>query len=99
MQTYIELNDPEKSDEEKIKGHKQAEGSAEIRDALLLHTFIGLDAGRHGGGVDGAHTPCRGSRVHTAALAGHGPSLWPGCTQLFLSAAKKPAPNGHVCSN
>lgn len=58
MQTYIELNDPEQSDEEEVKGHKQAEGSSQVRDALLFHAFIGINAGRHRGGVDGAHTSC-----------------------------------------
>lgn len=97
MQTYIELNDPEQSDEEKVKGHKQAEGSSEVRDALLFHTFIGLDAGGHRGGVDGAHPPGCGSGVYAAALTGHDLSLTPGHTHCFLSPGKKAAPNSHVC--
>lgn len=99
MQTYIELNDPEQSDEEKIKGHKQAEGSSEVRDALLFHTFIGIDAGTYGRGADGAYDPCCGSRVHTAALTGHDLSLTPGHTHCFLSSAKKAAPNSHFWSS
>lgn len=99
IQTYIELNDPEQSDEEKVKGHKQAEGSSEIRDALLFHTFIGINAGRHRGGVDRAHTPCCGSQVHAAAQTGHDLSLTPGHTHRFLSSGKKAASNSHVWSS
>lgn len=64
--TYVELNDPQQGDEQKVKGHKQAEGSPNIWDALPLFRFIRLNAGRKGSGVNRARTP------HTAAaLAGH----------------------------
>lgn len=68
--TYVQLNDPQQSDEQKVKGHKQAEGSPNIWDALLFSCFVRLDAGRKGSGVDGPRTP------HTAAaLAGHDSSV------------------------
>lgn len=88
MWTYIELNDPEQSDKEEVKGHKKAEGSSEVRDALLFRTFIVTNAGRHRGGVDGAHFSCRGSRVHAAALTGHGLSHTPGRTVLSYQPGK-----------
>lgn len=99
MQTYVELNNPEQSDEEKVEGHKQAEGPSEVRDALLFHAFVGVDASRHRGGVDGAHTSRCSSRVHAAALTGHDLSLTPGHTHRFLSAAKEAASNSHLWSS
>lgn len=68
--TYVQLNDPQQGDKQKVEGHKEAERPPNIRDALFLSRFIWLDAGRKGSGVNRARTP------HTAAaLTGHDCSL------------------------
>lgn len=53
--TYIQLDDPQKGDEEQVKGHKQAEGAAHVRDGLALRRWYEQVRGREGqrGGVGG----------------------------------------------
>lgn len=53
--THIQLDDPQEGDEEQVKGHKQAEGAADVGDDLALarrHEKVRRRDG-HGRGVGG----------------------------------------------
>lgn len=64
--TYVQLDNPQKRDEEQIKGHKEAEGATHVRDGLALCRGYEQVRGREGhrggvgriqGGDDGQAAP------------------------------------------
>lgn len=64
--SYIELYDPEQSDEQEVKGDEEAEGPPHVRDALLLSGFVRLHPHGDRRGVDRPEPPGQ-PRVDAAA--------------------------------
>lgn len=54
-ETYVQLDDPQERDEEQVKGHKETEGAAHVRDGLTRCRWYQQVGGRerHRGGVGG----------------------------------------------
>lgn len=57
MKTHIQLNNPQKGDEEQVEGHEETEGASDVRDGLALggwYQQVREGQRRREGGVQGA---------------------------------------------
>lgn len=71
--TYVQLDNPQKRDEEQVKGHKEAEGATHVRDGLALcggHEQVGGGEG-HRGGVGGIQSVDDGQAAPQLPVVSH----------------------------
>lgn len=69
--TYVQLDNPQKRDEEQVKGHKEAEGATHVRDGLALRRWYKQVRRREGqrGGVGGIQGGDDGQAAPQLAVA------------------------------